>query len=127
MKFIFLPIFLFLSANVCAQRNADAIVGKWMKVPKKDMVIEVFREKDEFRGRITWTKVDDPKKPNGFLIMDKLKYNASKQIWENGKIHDPSGSSYSASARLDAAGKLSVHGYKGLRMLGKTKYFEKVE
>jgi uncharacterized protein (DUF2147 family) len=127
MKVILLPILLFLSLHAAAQRNADAIVGKWLKVPKKDMVIEVFRENDEFRGKITWTKVEDARKPHGFLIMDRLQYNAAKHTWENGRIHDPSGSTYSATAKLDAGGKLSVHGYKGLRMLGKTKYFEKVE
>ncbi len=128
MKYLILPIILFFSATACAQRNADAIVGKWLKVPKKDMVIEVFRENDEFRGKITWTKQENNNKPNGFLIMDNLQYNPEKHIWENGRIHDPSsGSTYSATAKLEEGGKLSVHGYKGIKLLGTTKYFERVE
>lgn len=128
MKSFLLILFLFFAANVFAQRNADAIVGKWMKVPKKDMVIEVFRENGEFRGKITWTREENPNKPTGFVIVDKLQYNADKDIWDNGRIHDPSsGSTYSATARIEDGGKLSVHGYKGLKLLGTTKHFERVE
>ncbi len=128
MKFLFVHLLLFCSFSVSAQRNADAIVGKWLKIPKKDMVIEVFKQNDEYKGKITWTKEDNPKKPEGFLIIDKLQYNADKHTWENGKIYDPSsGSSYSATAKFDTGGTLAVHGYKGMKLLGSTKYFERVE
>jgi uncharacterized protein (DUF2147 family) len=128
MKSIIFPVLLFFSISVCAQRNEDAIVGKWLKIPRKDMVIEVSKENNEYVGRITWTREHDIKKPHGFRIMDKLQYNAEKKIWEKGKIYDPSsGSTYSATAKLASGGTLEVHGYKGMKFLGKTKYFERVE
>ncbi len=128
MKLILFTFLLFFFIPVFAQRSEDAILGKWLKIPNKDMVIEVSKENDEYIGKITWTKENDEKKPQGFRIMDRLQYNAEKKIWENGKIYDPSsGSTYSATAKLDSGGTLEVHGYKGMKFLGKTKYFERVE
>ena len=92
------------------------------------MIIEVYREEDEYRGKIAWTINNDKKKPSGFLILKDLQFNSKKQLWENGKIYDPvSGRIYSATARLDAGGTLEVLGYKGMKFLGKTKYFERVK
>ncbi len=128
MKQIFIVLLIFLSLDTQAQRNADDIVGKWMKIPNKDMVIEVFKHEGEYRGRISWTKENDPKKPAGFMILEKLRFNAEDNAWEDGKIHDPaSGSTYSAIVRLDTTGTLEVHGYKGMKFLGKKKYFQRVE
>jgi uncharacterized protein (DUF2147 family) len=127
MKLILTLLILFSSPKTNAQPGADAIVGKWLKIPKKDMIIEVYRDNDEYKGKISWTMHHDKKKPTGFLILEKLQYNTRKQIWENGKIYDPSGGSYSATAKLDPGGKLQVLGYKGMRFLGKTKYFERVK
>lgn len=128
MKLVILLLLLFFTPATYAQTEADAIVGKWLKVPKKDMIIEVFKEEEEYKGKITWTLEESENKPMGFLILEKLQYNSEKKCWENGKIHDPSsGGSYSATVKLDAAGTLEVHGYKGMKFLGRTKYFEKVK
>jgi Uncharacterized protein conserved in bacteria len=115
------------SPKMSIQTRGDAIVGKWLKIPKKDMIIEVYRVEDEYKGKISWT-IDEESKPTGFLILEDLQYNSKKQVWENGKVYDPvSGGVYSATARLDAGGTLEVMGYKGMKFFGITKYFERVK
>ena len=124
---LLLSLFCFV-LSVNAQRSGDEILGKWMKIPKKDLVIEVYKHQGEYKGKISWSKDKDEKKPAGFLILEKLRYNAEKGMWENGKIHDPiTGSTYSATAKLDTEGTLQVYGYKGFKWLGTTKYFERVD
>lgn len=128
MKLILLLLVLLSSAGTEAQPPEDAIIGKWLKIPKKDMIIEVYREAEEYKGKITWTQENEENKPTGFLILEKLQYNSKKQCWENGKINDPSsGGVYSATIKLDPGGTLEVHGYKGMKLLGRTKYFERVK
>jgi uncharacterized protein (DUF2147 family) len=128
MKLILILLVLFSSQKTHAQPEADAIVGKWLKIPKKDMIIQVYRDEEEYKGKISWTAGNDKKRPPGFLILDKLQYNPKKQVWENGKIYNPgSGAIYTAIAKLNAGGTLEVLGYKGMKFLGKTKYFERVK
>jgi uncharacterized protein (DUF2147 family) len=107
MKYIVVMAML-LSLKGYSQ-NADAIVGKWLKANKKDLIIEVFKVNGEYRGKITWSK--DKSKPVGFLMLEKLKYNQKEKKWEDGEIHDPkSGRSYNASAILQSDGTLEVTG-----------------
>ena len=128
MKLVLLLLIMFTTPEKRPQHEGDAILGKWLKIPKKDMIIEVYRVEDEYKGKITWTVDKNEKKPTGFLILEDLQYNSKKQIWENGKINDPgSGGVYSATAKLDQEGTLEVTGYKGMKFLGVTKYFERVK
>jgi uncharacterized protein (DUF2147 family) len=129
MRLILLFLLGFSSYNICAQENADLIVGKWLKTPNEDMIIEVYKTGQEYKGKIKWTKESDPKKPVGFVILDNLKYNTASKNWENGKIHKPdSGSTYNATAKIQADGTLEVRGYMGgMKFFGRKKYFKKVK
>lgn len=128
MKLILFLLVMFTTHNANRQPEADAIVGKWLKIPKKDMIIEVYKEEDEYKGKIHWTIDNNEKKPPGFLILEDLQYNSKKQLWEKGKVYDPlSGGVYTAIARLDEGGTLEVLGYKGMKFFGITKYFERVK
>ena len=127
MKLTILVLVL-LSAYVCrAQHSEGDILGKWINIPKENTIIEVYKINDEYKGKIVWTKDNDKKKPVNFVILEKLKYNAETMTWEDGRIHDPnSGSTYSASAKIESDGILKVHGYIGFKFLGTTKNFRKV-
>jgi hypothetical protein len=126
MKLILLFSVVLLSCNSYAQINPDSITGKWLKTPKEDLIIEVYRSNDEYKGKISWSK--DPAKPVGFIILEGLKFDAKTMTWKNGKIHSPSGSHYSGTAKINASGVLEVFGYKsGLRFLGRKKYFKRVK
>jgi uncharacterized protein (DUF2147 family) len=128
MKPAILLLFIAFSLAGYGQRNPDAIIGKWLKTPKNDLIIEVFREGDQFKGRISWSKDNDPKKPMGYLILEQLTYNPRKNLWSHGKIHDPSsGKSYDAEVKIREDGSLEVLGYMGMRFFGTTKYFSRVK
>ena len=117
-----------ISQLVYPQSNSESIVGKWLKTPKEDLIIEVYKSKDSYSGKIAWVKDNDPKKPIGFKIMEGLKYDAKQKIWEKGKISDPqSGKTYGATASIKADGILEVRALRGLKLLGRNKYFVRVK
>lgn len=90
-------------------QNADAIIGKWLKANKEDLIIEVYKVKDEYEGKISWSK--DDKKPEGFVMLEDLRYNKVSRQWEGGKIHDPHSSrSYGGVVTMKPDGTLQVAG-----------------
>lgn len=123
-----LSILIVFSAYHCsAQNKEDAIIGKWLKTPKEDMIIEVYKLSNEFQGKIAWTKIKDQTRAVGFVILDKLKYDPKSNTWEDGNIHDPrSGKTYTASVQIKPDGMLEVNGYLGFKFFGKKKNFKRV-
>jgi len=125
---ILLLLISLLSYKCYAQTNPDLIIGKWLKTPKEDLIIEVYKSKDEYRGKITWAKDNETSKPIGFQILEGLKYTGESKMWVNGKIRNPkSGSTYSATAKIQADGTLEVLAYKGIKFFGRKKYFKRVK
>ena len=128
MKKLLLLITVLLSLKSFSQKGADAIVGKWMNVPRENTIIEVFKSNGKYEGKITWTKEPNNKKPVGYVILKKLEYNPIKKIWENGVVRDPgSGITYDATVKIKSDGLLEVHGYMGFKFLGKKKSFRRVK
>lgn len=126
------PIIVLLSVCIYlkgyTQNNADAITGKWLKIPKNDLVVEVFKSGTEYKGKITWAKDSANRKRLGFIILEKLQYQSGQNKWANGKIHDPkSGKTYDAETRVRENGTLEVHAFKGVRFLGTKRYFKRTE
>ena len=127
MKYTLLILAVLFFSPVFSQNNSDAIVGKWIRIPKEDMIIEVFKSGNEYKGKITWTKDNDNNKPIGFIILEDLNFNQKKTMWTDGKIQDPnSGRTYDAEAKIKSNGILEVLGYLGLKMIGSTKEFKRV-
>ena len=127
-KTFFLLLFTVL---VCPHSNAqnqpDVIVGKWLKLPKKDLIIEVYKTATAYHGKICWTKPGD-NKPVGFVIIQNLKYNVGSDKWDHGIIQDPNSSmSYSAEVKLDDDQNLVVKGYKGLKFISSSRTFTRVK
>ena len=126
MRKILLVLISLLSYKCYAQISPDLIIGKWLKTSKEDLIIEVYKFKNEYRGKITWSK--DNGKLIGFQILEGLRYDASGIIWSNGKITSPkSGSTYSAIAKIRTDGILEVLAYKGFKFFGRKKYFRRVK
>ena len=108
MKKILLAITIMFSLKGYAQ-NADAIIGKWLKTNKEDLVIEVYKVKNAYNGKIN--RSGDKRKPVGFVMLENLKFNSKTKKWEGGVIHDPnSNRSYNATANLKSDGSLEVIG-----------------
>lgn len=119
---------MLIALQVSAQISAESIVGKWMKMPKEDLEIEVYQTAKGYSGKISWVKPTDTSKEVGFLILENLAFNPQKKFWENGKIYSPgSGNVYSADATIKPDGTLEVLGYKGMKFIGKKKYFRRVK
>jgi uncharacterized protein (DUF2147 family) len=128
MKPVLFFLLIALSFTAFGQDNPDAIIGKWLKTPKNDLIIQVFKDGSEYKATIAWSKDNDPKKPLNYLILEDLTYNAGKKLWTGGKIHDPnSDKSYDAEVKIMQDGSLQVLGYLGFRFLGTTKYFSRVK
>ena len=128
MKPILLQLLLILSINSFSQNNPNDITGKWMKTPKKDIIIQVYKVATEYRGKITWVGDKLKKKDVGFMILQNLKYSPESNSWKNGKIHNPNnGKSYDAEARIKPDGTMEVLAYKGMKFLGTKKYFARVK
>jgi uncharacterized protein (DUF2147 family) len=127
MKLLFILFFSVLTDNCFSQNDSDLIVGKWLKTSKQDLIIEVYKSGNEYKGKIAWTMNIDSAKHVGFQILEGLTYNSKKQEWANGKVHDPkSGNTYSAIAKVRSDGILEVLAYKGMKFIGKRKYFKRV-
>ena len=128
MKHLIFVLLVFTSSKSFSQKEGDAIIGRWINVPKQNTIIEVYKFNSEYRGKIVWTKTPDKKKPIGYMILQKLEYDPVRKFWDNGEIKVPnSGITYDATARIKPDGLLEVLGYLGFKFLGKKKSFRKVK
>lgn len=125
--------------------GADRICGKWLSADK-NLMVEVYRDKNEYKGRTIWFKADDNSKgmdewtdkhnPDaalrsrkllGLNVVYGLKYDAGDHDWEHGHIYDAkSGRTYDAAARLDGQDVLKVTGYWQFKFIGRTMTFNRV-
>jgi uncharacterized protein (DUF2147 family) len=128
MKQLLILFAIGLSLKTFSQKEGDAIIGKWINIPKQNTIIEVSKFNSEYKGKIVWTKTPNKKKPVGFMILEELKYNGKRKIWEKGKVRVPNSAIvYDAIARIKEDGTLEVNGYLGFKFLGKKKNFRKVK
>jgi len=114
MKLFILSILFITAQGAYAQANADAIVGKWMVIPKQNLTIQVFKTSFGYAGKISDLKNNTNNTKKGFLIPEKLIYNPDEKVWEHRKIHNPKD------------GTLEVHAYKGFKFLGTDKIFKRL-
>jgi len=127
MQQLFLLFCLFVVGKSYAQETGS-ITGRWLKTPKEDLIIEVYKSEDDYKGKIIWIKDTAANKQVGFQILEGLQFNRDKKIWANGRIRNPlSGSTYKATAKIRADGTLELLAYKGMKFIGKKKYFKRVK
>ena len=126
--FVICLLFVISSIGTRAQGQQDKIVGKWLTTPKENMIIEVYKVNDQYKGKIAWVKdPNDKTKAIGTEVLDNLTYNPDTEMWENGKIYDPkSGKVFSSTAKLQDDTSLEVEGYWKFRILGRTMKFKRV-
>ena len=147
-------IVLFAALSAMAG-DGDAIVGVWATDPEGEggqAHIEISAVGDEYSGKIVWLEeplytaddedgeVGEPKidKNNpdpalqtrpimGLQLMEGFKYDG-KGTWKKGTIYDPdNGKTYKSKVRLGDDGVLSVRGYIGISMIGRTSKWTLVE
>ena len=104
MRFSLLIIIFFSASLPLPAQNGDNIIGIW-KHPDGKLLIKIDRIGDRYQGRITWLEqsfdangkpVLDTNNPDprlrkiplkGNRILQRLTYNPSKDIWENGRYY----------------------------------------
>lgn len=139
-SFLFFFLGCYVSSNLYAQANPDAILGIWFN-EEKDAKIKVFKENGKFFGKIVWHNTGedissydennpDPKlqkrKKVGLIILTDFEFDEG--LWEDGEIYDPkSGKTYSCVIKLQKDGSLHVRGYIGISLLGRTTHWTKAE
>ena len=134
-----LLVFMCLSITI----NAQSLVGTWKTIddesgePKSH--VSIYEENGKFYGKVikllpaaTGTICEDcpgdkkGKPIEGMVVLWDLK--PYKDYWSYGKIMDPaSGKIYKASVWLDGKDKLSVRGYIGFSLLGRTQTWHRIE
>jgi len=129
-----------VSSNAAA---AEMICGKW-QTKEKNLVVEVYKDNDQFKGRIVWFNdgtndmehLTDRKNPDpelrsrkilGMNVVEKLVYSPESNSWEDGVIYDAkSGRHWNSSAYIDKSGQLRVKGYWHMKFIGKTMTFTRI-
>ena len=146
-RYLFLLIFILSTAIAKAQTasKADRLCGKWIS-DEKNLIVEVYKDKNEYRAKIVWYKNEDQSKsmeewtdkhnPDqslrsrkilGMNVVDNLVYNSKSDSWEHGTIYDAkTGHYWDASARLINDGLLKVTGYWHLKFIGRSMIFKKL-
>lgn len=136
----FLLSTFFLSAQ---QIRADAILGTWLNATGKAEIL-LYKTGNDFFGKIVWLR-----EPNGSDGKPKLDINnpdpaeRSKPIigtvilrsfvfdrdeWTGGRIYDPqNGKDYKCIIKLKDPQTLSLRGYIGVSLFGRTEIWTRVK
>ncbi len=124
---------IFEMSTAFAQTPGEQIAGKWMS-SDESAVIKINPEGDgTFSGTLVWLKdgnqadVNNPdealKGRNlvGTTILTGFAYNEAENAWMGGKIYDyQSGNSYDCKMWIEQDETLSVRGFMGLSIIGRT-------
>ena len=138
----YLLLLLLTSLSSMAQ-NKDAILGKWIN-STGEAHIDITKRSDKYFGKLVWIK--DPKGTDGTLKTDLKNPEASlrsKPIlgmeilknfvyddgkWTDGTIYDPkSGKTYSCNMTIKDNGQLSMRGYIGISLIGRSEVWKRVK
>jgi len=146
-KIIYLFIALACSLPGKAQKNPDAIIGKWMS-EEDNLEVEVFKEAGQFKAKVLWfddsddkskpwnTRTDEknPKKELrnrkivGMEVLSGLTYDEDDDEWVDGTIYDSkSGKEWSSKCWINKDNLLKVRGYWLVSLFGETMTFKKTK
>ena len=131
ISFIITSFSLKISSNTMND-EAEKIIGIWF-TDDKTSKIQIYKNESQYFGKIIWITPkaieDDLKvKPKiGYQIFKKFTFEG-KNVWSGGQVSDPrSGMTVSGKMTLKDENTLSVRGYLGTPMFGKTVILLRVE
>lgn len=112
--------------------ESEKIIGVWY-TDDKTSKIQIYKNEGQYFGKIIWlanieSNVELKIKPQiGYQIFKKFIFEA-KNVWSGGQVSDPiSGMTVSGKMTLKNENTLSVRGYIGAPMFGKTVILSRVE
>lgn len=137
-KIILLIVFQVpLVTGLFAQEKSDAILGQWLS-EKKDSKFLIYKQNSKYFGKVIWgtgTETKDVKNPDpalrardliGLEILRDFEFDGEK-IWEDGTIYDPrEGKTYSCKITLTNQNVLSVRGYVGISLFGRSETWTRI-
>lgn len=135
-KILVLSLVFMMAVKVFGSGESEYVVGKWY-TDGKESVVEIFKKGDKFYGKIIWIKDEfntdgsvkkDTKNPDESLRNQTIKgleilkgFTFDDDEWSDGTIYDPkSGKTYSCIMKKKSGKKLSIRGYVGVSLFGKT-------
>ncbi len=107
-KIAVIILLAFCTTLAFAQNNPDAIIGRWIAIPKKNLIVEVFKDRNKYKGKIVWFNDNDDKtkpmntrldennsnpalrnrKVLGLKVLENMVYNSKSNKWESGTIYE---------------------------------------
>jgi uncharacterized protein (DUF2147 family) len=143
MKAFFLAVAFCFANSFITLNPADAIVGIWQNGAGKGH-IQIYKQSGKYFGKIVWLKDandqngkpkvdhknDDPNKRSrpliGLVMLRDFEYKNGE--WRNGRIYNPSdGREYKAYIKSEDNKTLSIRGYMGISLIGKTDTWTRVK
>lgn len=140
--FTFLLLLSAISFSGFSQ-NKDAVLGKWVNATGEAHV-DIFKKGDKYFGKIVWLK--NPKDENGNVKTDSKNPETNLQSrpilglemlkgfiyedgkWTDGKIYDPkSGKTYSCNITRKDNNQISIRGYMGISIIGRSETWKRVK
>lgn len=141
---LLLPLFFLTAIHAQETKYNKLLMGKWLS-EDGDAIINLFEDHGEIFGKIIWLKepnnekghpkVDD-KNPNptlqrrkvlGLVIMKNFVYKKGL-FWSDGSIYDPkTGKTYDANIELKEKDILSLRGYVGISLIGRSSVWRRVK
>jgi uncharacterized protein (DUF2147 family) len=125
LPLIALIVYTLFSFKNLPNEESEKIVGVWF-TENNSSKIQIYKNDNQYYGKIIWLaskseKEDLKVKPTlGYQIFRKFTYE-SKNLWSGGQVSDPrSGMTVSGKMTLKDEKTLSVRGYLGAPMFGKT-------
>jgi uncharacterized protein (DUF2147 family) len=141
-KIAFSCLFVLIVQFTYAQKSDD-ILGKWLTATGEGQ-IEIYKKGNKYFGKLVW--INDPNDEKGKLKTYLLNPNPSlrnkpvmgmellkdfvyeDKRWTDGTIYDPnSGKTYSCNLNLKNFQQLTVRGYIGISLLGRSEVWRRVK
>lgn len=137
MKRVLILLVIVMAGFTAKSQVTEAqILGEWMS-PKKDSRVLIYKQGEKYYGKITWgsgSSAKDVKNPKaelrsrdlvGLIILNDFKFDGD-DTWEDGSIYDPrEGKTYSCKMTLKDASRLSIRGYAGISLFGRSEVWTK--
>jgi len=150
--FLFLSSMLLLQTvcSFCYAWDHDAIIGKWRDV-RGTFEIEIYKNNEKYHGRILWLKEPNYRENDRKGMAGKPKIDrenpdstlqnrpllnmdmfwdcvfSENQRWEKGLLYDHlKGKTYQCSISMDTPYWLTIRGYIGAEILGKTIFLKRI-
>jgi len=144
ITFTILLLNFLIPTNIHAQKNSDAILGKWMTTDNR-LIIEVYRQNKDYKAKIIWFKDINDKSMNerideknpdkklqarkwiGMDVLRGLHYDVKNGEWVEGIIYDAKhGRYWDSVAWITKDYLLKVKGYWVFKFISETLTFKKI-